>query len=196
MPRRRGERIRVYVEIAGSRKYGFLTQEAVHNAHKAALGQTLFAGAAGVFFGANAPKPARATYTSATGSESSFCSNDKIATLKKTQGWSVSVKSTIRGVKTAGKSRTVYVDMPGGWRYAWNITAAEADLADDLGFVLAGGDDASSLIWGVQDPKPPRARRVTASGSQSTFVAPSQAKLDAAATAGWTISSPPYAVLP
>ncbi|MGL5875763.1 MAG: hypothetical protein ACRC2R_25945 [Xenococcaceae cyanobacterium] len=195
MPRRRGERIKVYVELAGARKYGFSTQEVVHNAHKAALGQTLFAGAAGVFFGANAPKPAKATFSEATGNVSSYCSTNKIATLKATQGWSVSIKSRTRGVKTAGKTKTVYVDMPGGWRYAWNITSAEADLADDLGFVLAGGADADTLIWGVNNPKPPRASRVTAAGSQSTFVAPSQAKMDAAAAAGWTISSPPYAVL-
>lgn len=193
--RRRGSRIAVHVKITGNRKYGYLTQETIYNKHKDALGITKFAGASGVFFGANAPKPPRATFDFATGAESTFCSEDKTAELRKT-GWTITRPGSIRGVKTAGKTRTVYVEMPGGWLYAWNITASEADLADELGFVLATGADASNLVWGVGNPKPPRASRRDNSGTVSTFIKPQQSVIDAAVGAGWTVSSVDYDLLP
>ncbi len=168
MARRRGEQVEVYVTI-GSLKYGFKTTKSVHNSYKSELGQTTYNGSAGVFFGANSPKPPRATKEFASGTIGSYCSTDKISSLK-SNGWTVSRKARIRGVKTAGKTRTVYVDMPGGWKYAWNITASEADLASELGFVLATGADASDLIWGVNYPKPPRASKTDESGTTSTFI--------------------------
>ncbi len=170
MARRRGEQVEVYVTI-GSLKYGFKTTKSVHNSYKSELGQTTYAGSAGVFFGANSPKPPRATKEFASGTIGSYCSTDKISSLK-SNGWTVSRKARIRGVKTAGKTRTVYVDMPGGWKYAWNITASEADLASELGFVLATGADATDLIWGVNYPKPPRASKTDENGTTSTFMKP------------------------
>lgn len=194
MARRRGEQVEVYVTI-GSLKYGFKTTKNIHDSYKAELGQTTYAGAAGVFFGANAPKPPRATKEFKAGSISSFCSTDKISSLKKSE-WTVSRKARIRGVKTAGKTRTVYVPMPGGWKYAWNITAAEADLAADLGFTLATGSDASELIWGVNYPKPPRATKRSAAGSTSTFIQPKQSIMDAAINKQYSVSSVDYDLLP
>jgi hypothetical protein len=196
MARRRGNRIKVWVQISGNRKYGFQTQEVVHNRLKENLGQTAFSGASGVFFGANAPKPPRATLEESTGSVSSFCGTNKVADLKKTAGWTVTDSGTIRGVRTSGKTRTVYVDMPGGWKYAWNITAAEADRSADLGFELATGADASGLVWGVGEPKPPRAYLKEAEGMVSSFIKPQQSVIDAAVAKGWTVTSIDYALLP
>lgn len=195
MARNRGERIKVYVDM-GPLNYGFLTQKQGHNAHKAVLGQTAYNGAAGVFFGANAPKPPRATYDGSENSFSSFCSSKKVSTIKKTEGWTVNDRTRRRGVKTSGKTRTVYVEMPGGWKYAWNIPNSEIGLASVLGFVQATGADAPDLIWGVNEPKPPRASRRTAEGSQSTFVKPQASAMDAASNAGFTISSIDYELIP
>lgn len=197
MARRRGERIKVYVEISGNRKYGFQTQQTIVNQYKTNLGMTTFAGAAGVFFGANAPKPPRATLETASGSISSFCSANKIAELRKTEGWTVNSGGVrVRGVKSAGKTRTVYVEMPGGWKYAWNITASEASLSSELGFELATGSDAGDLVWGVQDPKPPRASKRQADGIVSTFIKPQLSVIERAVNAGWTVSSVNYDLLP
>jgi hypothetical protein len=197
MARRRGERIRVYVNISGNRKYGFQTQKSVVNRYKSQLGMTEFQGAAGVFFGANSPKPARATFEEADGSTSSFCSNNKIDDLKKLQNCTVNSNGVrIRGIKVSGKTRTVFVDMPGGWKYAWNITAAEAGLAAELGFELATGSQASELVWGVGEPKPPRASKRTAEGTVSTFIKPQASVIEAAVAKGWTVSSVNYDLIP
>lgn len=196
MARRRGERTRVYVELTGSLKYGFQTQEKILNTYGKNLGMTKFVSAAGVFFGANAPKPPRATFTDASGSNSSYCSEKVTDTLKKTEGWAITRQGTIRGVKTAGLTRTVYLDMPGGWKYAWNISAAEADLASIMGFQLATGSDARDLIWGVDDPKPPRAAKKTPAGITSTFIKPQLSVIEKAIQEGWTVSSVNYDLIP
>lgn len=194
MARRRGKQIAVYVNL-GSLKYGFKTQQEVHNSYKNELGQITYQGAAGVVFGANAPKPARATKEFAQGAISSFCSSNKIDDLKN-NNWTVTSKGSIRGIKTAGKTRTVYIDMPGGWKYAWNITAAEADLAAELGFKLATGADARSLVWGVQTPKPPRASKRENGSTTSTFMLPKQSQIENAINAGYSVSGVDYDLLP
>jgi hypothetical protein len=196
MARRRGERAKVYVEISGGRKYGFQTQERIPNLYGKNLGMTKFAGASGVFFGANAPKPPRASFTDNTGTVSSFCSESVTSVLRKTEGWSITRNGRIRGVKSSGRTRTVFIEMPGNWKYAWNITAAEADLASLLGFELAQGSDASSLVWGVGDPKPPRATKKTAEGTTSTFIKPQASVIDRATADGWTVSAVNYDLLP
>ena len=194
MARRRGEQIKVYVEV-GNLKYGFKTTESVHNSYKGELGQITYGGAVGVVFGANSPKPARATKEFASGSISSFCSSDKIASLKKND-WVVTNNGSIRGIKTGGKTRTVFVDMPGGWKYAWNITKAEADLSAILGFQVATASDAADLVWGVNDPKPPRAVKRENGSSTSTFIQPKQSVIDKAIEAGFSISGINYDLLP
>ncbi len=194
MGRRRGKQVEVYVIVAGL-KYGFKTTKSVHDSYKGELGQTTYAGAAGVVFGANSPKPARATKEFAAGNISSFCSSDKIDNLK-TNNWIVNAKGSIRGIKTGGKTRTVFVDMPGGWKYAWNITKEEADLAGVLGFQLATASDASDLVWGVNDPKPPRAVKRENGSSTSTFIQPKQSVIDKAIEAGFSISGINYDLLP
>lgn len=196
MARRRGDTVLVYVEIGSSKfKYGFRTNKVIHEAYKPEWGQTTYAGATGVFFGANSPKPPKATKSFGTGTISSYCSTDKITSLKQAE-WVVTRKGRIRGIKTSGRTRTVYVPMPGGWNYAWNITSAEVDLAADLGFTVASGADASNLIWGVNSPKPPRATKRTADGSVSTFIQPKKSIMDAAVGKEYSVSSVDYELLP
>ena len=189
MARRRGNRILVYVGISPGMLYGFQTQESIHNSYKDILKQVRWESRAGVFWGANSPKPYRASKEFATGRVSSFCS-DGTANLKalRDDGWTVTRSRQSRGVKLAGKTRTVYVDMPGGYKYAWNLTRAEvAEATGQLGVKLADGTE-NDLIWG-STPKPPRAQKQTAEGSVSTFSDPSEAASTAAAEAGWTVGS-------
>ncbi|WP_414527859.1 hypothetical protein [Nodularia chucula] len=194
MPRRRGNKIPVYVTFSNLR-YGFQINQAFHNQYKGPLGQTAFAGAAGVFFGANSPKPNRATLEIAGGSKvSSFCSSNKINDLQRANWIVTSGGSGIRGLKTAGASRSVYVDMPGGYNYAWNLTAAEMDNAAILGITQATGS-TENLVWG-STPKPPRASKRVGGSTVSTFIKPQQSVLDAAVAAGWSIRGVNYDLLP
>ena len=194
MARRRGKQLLVYVTL-GNLKYGFSTTKDIHEAYKPELGQTTYAGAAGVVFGANSPKPARATKEFTGQLVSSYCSSDKIASLRKAD-WTVSNKGSIRGLSGTGKTKTVFVPMPGGWNYAWNITKAETDLAATLGFQVASASDATSLVWGVNNPKPPRATKRENGSSTSTFVQPKQSVIDKAIEAGFSISGINYDLLP
>ncbi len=198
MPRRRGNKIPVYVTYrpyaSSELKYGFQCHEAFHNQYKGELGQTAFAGAAGVFFGCNSPKPNRASKDETSGSVSSFCSNNKIDSLQKA-GWTIIGFTRFRGIKTAGKSRTVYVPMPGGYNYAWNITASEVDLAGELGFIAATGS-TQDLIWG-SSPKPPRASKKNETGrTVSTFIQPKLSVIEAAVGKGWSVSGVNYDLIP
>ena len=189
MARRRGNRLLVYVDMDNGLKYGFQTQQSIHLAYKEILGQTTYGGAQGVFFGANSPKPRRASKEFATGRVSSFCSS-KAATVGglRADGWQLSGEKRNRGVKLSGKTRTVFIDMPGGYKYAWNLTRAEvSEATSELGVKLATGSE-NDLIWG-STPKPPRAQKQTAEGSVSTFSDPSEAAGIAAAEAGWTVGS-------
>lgn len=194
MPRRRGNKVPAYVTFSGL-KYGFQINKAFHDQYKGVLGQTTFSGADGVFFGANSPKPNRATLEISGGSKvSSFCSSNKIDALQKAN-WIVTASgSSIRGVKTSGPTRSVYVDMPGGYKYAWNLTAAEVDNAAVLGIELATGS-TENLVWG-STPKPPRASKRVGSSTVSTFIKPQGSVIDAAVAAGWSIRGVSYDLIP
>lgn len=198
MARRRGKKIPVYVKYkpyGGTElKYGFQCHESFHNQYKGPLGQTQFAGATGVFFGCNAPKPNRASKEETTGTVSSFCSTSNINDLEKA-GWTIRNTTRYRGVKSSGKTRTVYVPMPGGYNYAWNITSSEADLAGELGFQLAAGS-TQDLIWG-SSPKPPRASKKNGENrTVSTFIQPKLSVIEAAIGKGWSVSGVNYDLLP
>ncbi len=198
MARRRGKKIPVHVSYKpyGSKelKYGFQCHETFHNQYKGVLGQTAFTGAAGVFFGCNSPKPNRAAKDEKTETVSSFCSSNKFNDLQKA-GWTIIGFTRFRGVKVAGKSRTVYVPMPGGYNYAWNITASEVDLAGELGFEVATGS-TPDLIWG-SSPKPPRASKKNETGrTVSTFIQPKLSVIEAAIGKGWSVSGVNYDLIP
>lgn len=191
MPRSRGERSPVFVTI-GAAKYGFLAS-ANSAPYRAALGQTVYTNQAGVFFGANSPKPNRASKLFPAGTIASFCDPGSEADLR-ADDWTVTRSGNRRGIRTAGLTRTVFVEMPGGYNYAWNITAGEMTHAAVLGFSQASGSTAN-LIWG-STPKPPRASKRISGGTVSTFIEPRPAVINAAVTAGWSVSGVDYDLLP
>jgi hypothetical protein len=191
MARARGGRTNVFVTI-GAIKYGFAAG-AGSSAHRADLGHTVFADQPGVVFGANSPKPNRASKIIANETISSFCDPSKEDDLR-TAEWTILRNSRRRGITQSVRSRSVYVAMPGGYNYAWNITVDELDLANDLGFLPATGATAN-LVWG-SSPKPPRASRVIAGSRVSSFIRPQQSIIDAAVTAGYSISGIDYALIP
>ncbi len=158
-------------------KYGFLTS--VKESTQTALGHLAVNRAAlpqGLVFGANAPKPGRASQTTATGSESSFYDITKAAELK-ADGWRLGFPSVRRG-KTGRKSVCVYVTLE-GVKYAWmQNSETHALLAADasaLGLELGTSDDID-LVWGARFPQPPRASKTGADNrTVSTFIDPSKA---------------------
>lgn len=194
MPRRRGEKTEVYVDFSGL-KYGFQTHKSFHEQYKSELGQTAFKGAVGVFFGCNSPKPNRATKELENGSKaSSFCSTDKIDSLRQAEWVITASGSNIRGIKTSGATRSVYVPMPGKYNYAWNLTASETEHMGILGIQQASGT-TENLVWG-STPKPPRASKRTGGSTVSTFIQPRQAIIEAAISAGWSVSGVSYDLIP
>lgn len=191
MPRARGERTRVFVSM-GIINYGF-SASANSNAHRAALGHTVFAQQPGVVFGANSPKPNRATKEfSPTNIVTSFYDSSKEAELKAAD-WVIHGGGRRRGLARTPRSRTVFVDM-GTYNYAWNLTTAEQTNMAILGIEFASGS-TPALVWG-STPKPPRATRKTNTGRiLSTFIRPDRTIVEAAQAAGWSVSDE-YGMLP
>lgn len=189
MPRNYRKRDLVYVSIkAGTTtiNYGFLTGLKV--ADRTDFGQIEITNQlpTAFCFGANAPKPARASKREPTGYVSSFCADDKINTLKDA-GYSTTRKRQ-RSPQLGGLSKTVYITID-GIKYAWNTPAiaTEPEGYNSTGIQAATANDLD-LVYGAEFPKPPRyATEISGadnlSGTFSTFVDPSnEAQLG---TAGW-----------
>lgn len=170
-------------------KYGFLTN--VEVSRRPVLGQQAVDRAAlppALVFGANAPKPGRATRKFADGISSSFYDIAQVAALRGA-GWSLK-KPSRRRARTTSLAQARFVTI-GGIKYAWmcpnsTITRLGGDAAA-LGLQIPTQADGD-LVWGASYPKPPRAARVIESGSEvdrvSTFVDPSRAD---SLPAGWEI---------
>ena len=138
-------------------KYGFMTN--VDAGTRTALGHTAVTGAypAGLVIGANAPKPARASKQSATGTESSFISATSITTAR-AAGWRVR-PGKLRIGSSGLKSKTVYVTVDGN-KIAWKMptrlyTRLGADDRTALGILDASSNDLD-LVFGVSYPTIPR----------------------------------------
>ncbi|MBD2090377.1 hypothetical protein H6F67_10975 [Microcoleus sp. FACHB-1515] len=190
MARARGERDRVFVTL-GTLQYGFLASSN-SRPHRAALGHVAFTNQAGVVFGANSPKPNRATKEiTATNIVSSFCDPGREAALK-ADDWVINGGGRRRGIARTPRSRSVFVDM-GTYNYAWNLTADEQQHMQILGIEFASGS-TPALVWG-STPKPPRATRKINGRVVSTFIRPDRTVVTAAENAGWSISDP-FGVLP
>lgn len=171
-------------------KYGFLTS--VATAVGTACGHTAVDRAnlpTGLVFGANAPKPGRASKRRVDGVDSTFYDIDKKATLR-AAGYSMT-NATIRRGRPSVATKAVYVDLE-GVKYAWRMplttyTKIGADRA------VLGIEDASQndkdLVWGARYPKPPKAAKTIIAGSSvdtiSSFVDP--AAIDSLPE-GWTAS--------
>lgn len=185
MPRLRGPQELVFVPIIRgvTLKYGYKMNKAQFAAIGGVLGIETAVGEPGVFFGANSPKPGRATLRTATATQSSYYDLAKAKTLADA-GWLLTGGPKNTGIKTAGKMITVAVDTPRGYMYAWNITSA--DKADAIALGAEEPNNANLLVWG-SFPKPPRASKVEGAGRKSTFCPPTQTAIEAAVQAGWSV---------
>lgn len=186
MPRLRGAQEKVFVPIRGGSlalKYGFKMNKAQFASIGAILGIDVALGEAGVFFGANSPKPPRARLKTATATQSGFYDFVKADTLAKA-GWELTSSPGKTAIRTDGKAVTVAVETPRGYMYAWNIAKADKALAISLGAEVP--TDPDLLVWG-SFPKPPRAVKRDASGSQGTFCPPTAAAVAAATAAGFSV---------
>ncbi len=150
-------------------------------------------------FGANAPKPGRATRQTTTGSESSFYDISKYGALKQ-NGYSLS-RPSYRLRSSGRRSYTTYVTIganesgAGGVKYAWNMPKSLYDQIEGeltaLGIRVADGSE-TDLVFGASSPKPPKASKVilegTGSKTLSTFYDPSKSALPE----GWSGAGKQY----
>lgn len=186
MPRNRGEQVKVYVPVTTNNyKYGFKTNDKKFKAVGAVLGQKTALGVVGVFYGANSPKPGTARKVDKTGSISSYFDQKKAKALQK-EGWILTESGSTQGIRTSGLAITVAVDTPFGYKYAWNITKAEATVFSPFGAVVP--TDADKLVWG-SFPKPPRATKRTNTGSTSSYIAPDTSIINQAIAAGFSVTA-------
>lgn len=159
--------------------YGFLTN--VNTERRGVLGHTAVDRAnlpPAIVFGANAPKPGRASRKFADGYAASFYDIGQLSALR-TAGWSLT-RPFIRRARTSDLASTRYVTL-GGVKYAWmlnNTTAAKlGGDAAGLGIQVPTQNDRD-LVWGASYPKPPRAVKTVDTGSSSdnvsTFADPSR----------------------
>jgi hypothetical protein len=171
--------------------YGF--NSGLKDTDREAFGQTVIDFAAaptGLAIGVNSPKPPKASKKSTTGYDSSFCSANKIATLR-TAGYTVSAIKTRNATKTA--LATTFFLTIGGVKYAWMSpllpAAITTAMLTALGVTEAGSEE-DGLVFGASTPKPSRyVKEIAGAAGESInrfsiFVAPS--KEDDARTAGWT----------
>lgn len=162
------------------------------------LGHTIITNTAPVngFINANSPKPPRATQRTATGTNTSWASAEKLPTLRNT-GWTIQQPKT-RNINLLNGSKrvvTVYV-VTGGIKYAWNMPkelhAKISTFLSGLGIELATANDIPNLIWGASAPKPALATLFVEGGEDgndihTTFC--SQASEDNLPT-GWQLKRP------
>jgi hypothetical protein len=166
-------------------KYGFLTNvlasvrtDCGHNI----VGDTT---PTALVYGANAPKPGRASKRTATANQGSYYSIGQVSTLR-ADGYSLT-RPTIRRGGAGASSTAVYVTM-NGIKYAWRIPTRllnriSAD-ASGLGIQIATSSDRD-LVWGSK-PRPPRAYRTSGLDILSTYVDPS--RIDSLPE-GWSTSA-------
>lgn len=191
MPRNYSARTLSYVTVAQgvNIKYGFWS--GLKTSLRDNYGQTEIIASTkveGLVIGANSPKPYRASTKSSSGYESSWCSHDKVAALKKA-GYQV-LSPKVRSASVTKLSKTVYVTI-NGIKYAWQmpLPPSGVDLTA-LGVKDATAND-NDLVFGASFPKPPRVSKLIQTtdggGLFSSFCDPS--KLSSLPD-GWLISEP------
>lgn len=190
MPRNYRSRETCYVPIKMGNttiSYGFpsgLLQSLRDDFGQTVLGTNL---PTGFVFGANSPKPRRASKRLAAGYVSSYCSDAKASELKK-KGYKLTAKK-VRSAINTGISKTVYVTI-GGIKYAWNqpsFVGSPPDSYNQLGVKDASNSDVD-LVFGATFPKPPRFAfeqviSETETNVISTFIDPT--KGESAGNAKW-----------
>lgn len=188
MARTDSKRIVYVTPFRGSSiKYGFATN--IDQTQGNQLGHTdVSAGIpTGYVFGANSPKPARASKRYATGTVSSFVDADQVAAAR-AQNWKIGTGRLRRG-GSSGRSKTVYVTL-GGINYAWQMpddTAARIGSLASLGIREATGAE-TDLVFGATTPKPPRAKKAIGGTGESQTIISTFYDPSASLPAGWSAS--------
>lgn len=183
MPLNTGPKQKVWVPVYGM-KYGFLMDSNSFNGFGGVLGIKDAASEGGVFYGANSPKPPRATLKDNGVTKSGFydIANAKVLA---SAGWKLSSAARLKSIKASGAAVTVCVDTPFGKSYAWNIPANRKTRAIELG--ATEPTDPTLLVWGAY-PKPPRATIRNADGTSfGTFCPPDQVSINAASAKGYSV---------
>lgn len=175
--------------------YGFYTS--LDQAERNALGHVEAATntASAFLYGVNSPKPARLTKIRDSGrSASSWCDIDQVSAAR-AAGWRLIKPARYKRPTNTALSRMVYVRYQVRSfqiNYAWRIpTATYTAIGTDratMGILdVASGSNAQirDVVWGINNPKPPRAVKKSPDGSiLSTFFDPS-----VTLPAGWSAFS-------
>lgn len=159
-------------------KYGFKTN--VESSFGTLCGHSPIGGVdpTGLVFGANAPKPGRASKRRDTGEiDSTFYSWSVITSIRSTPG--VSYTSPRRRIsnRQGSRSRPVAVSIA-GIKYAWNMPLTTYN-ALQASFAALGIENVTSsetdYVWGASKPKPPVASLQVAGGRfRTTFISPTR----------------------
>jgi hypothetical protein len=173
--------------------YGFYTS--LDNAERTALGHILAATSENrtILYGVNSPKPGRMRRVRESGrSATSFVAPNRVAPAM-AAGWKLVRPARFKRPANSPLSKMVYVKYkPGGGdttvNYAWRMPTSTYDAIGaeraalgirDVG--TAGNATARELVWGCNNPKPPRATKDTGTRLLSTFFDP-----DVTPPAGWS----------
>ena len=181
-----------YVAVNATLRYGFRTKDlaqvtGVAASDLTALGHVAIGavgGAAVLCFGANSPKPPRATkrltrsVSNVQGSVSTFCAFNQVSAAI-AAGWSVRSGRSV-GLRSTGRTTTAVVSLGAGQAmYAFPMNTEDFNsYGTDLG--LQSGASITSaelnrLVTGSSQPRPGRATRILANGVTFTsFYAPEQ----------------------
>lgn len=178
----------------GTLRYGYRTRHALFTSLKSDLGITESGANTGILYGINNPDPYRATKINTTGgysTESSWASDAEAIKLLSDDNYNVTPpKSGSRGISSAKNFKTVYVEIPGEGgttiKYAWNMAKDLFDAASvPLGISAVTANDIPNLVWGVNDPKPPRASKRINGRIRETFMSAKLSTIGKAQEAGW-----------
>lgn len=180
-------KVAVQPTVSATHLHGFLTS--VDTAVSTALGHVNAAAATSdaVVYGANSPTPARMSKKNASGrSEGSFVDVGSIATAR-AAGYKQTKQTKYRIVAATAFSKPVYVKLTVNTvnlKYAWRMpTATYTGIAASrtaLGIKDVTTADMKTLVWGINNPKPPKAIK-PGEPSYSTFYDP-----DEELPTGWT----------
>lgn len=196
----------VYVSINANLRYGFRTKDLSQVAGISAsdlttqLGHTLVSGVGTgsiLCFGANSPKPPRATkrltrsVSNVQGSVSTFCAFNRVSTAI-AAGWSVRSGRSV-GLRSTGRTTTAVVDLGAGQAmYAFPMNTEDfnsygAELGLQSGASITDAE-LNRLVTGSSQPRPGRATKILANGvTFSSFYSPDN-KADLQQN-GWRIAS-------
>ncbi|WP_416671548.1 hypothetical protein [Egbenema bharatensis] len=183
------ERKRVSVKPSQRTNFGYGFYTSLDNAEQQVLGHAPITGALseGVVWGANSPKPGRMRRVRDTGrSTSSFVSHDARANAI-ANGWRIVKPARASTGRGGAFTKAVYVRLSVGSvviQYAWRMPLTTYNAIGGERTVLGVRDvtateDPFDLVFG-STPKPPRAQKVIAGGTVSTFFDP-----DVDLPAGW-----------